>query len=360
MLTTQNSNSENLPRQENKNNPKPFLAIDGSLTYLFAIAVNLCLQLVAGLFLIILQKAIPSFSVGITANLFIMLLLQIGFVSVYYKNVIFSKRKVKYSLKNKITPLTALLGVLLAFLSIVAFYSLTYWFTFLLNISGFEGSAPLAMNTPFQFVLGCFVLLIAAPICEELIFRSALLSGLRTKYKTVTAVLFSALAFMLMHMSPQQTMYQFLLAIVLGFAVVFSGSPYLSMIIHSVSNLIAVLIDYTVIGSALNQFILFLSGNIALAVTLSILSFVIFGAAIVGVLYLIKKRGEGKINNEDVIDSKIKRDTITNSQKTEPKVVNSNEDLLAKNDKVFYWLAGGICIFMWVVALISGYLPKVV
>lgn len=88
-------------------------------------------------------------------------------------------------------------------------------------------------------VFSFITLVIAAPMLEELIFRGIVLDGLLKKYSPVKSIMISSILFGLIHLNP----WQFIAALVLG---IFSGWVYyktktltLSILIHSVNNLMA-------------------------------------------------------------------------------------------------------------------------
>jgi len=78
-----------------------------------------------------------------------------------------------------------------------------------------------------------------APVGEELIFRSALISGLRRKLTSIPCIILSGFAFSIMHMNPAQTVYQFALGCSLGALALCSKSVIPCIVCHATSNLIA-------------------------------------------------------------------------------------------------------------------------
>jgi len=90
-------------------------------------------------------------------------------------------------------------------------------------------------NGIFSFI----VIVIAAPIIEELIFRGIILNGLLQRYSPVKSIIISSVLFGIVHLNP----WQFISALIIG---LFSGWVYyrtrkltLSIMIHSVNNLFA-------------------------------------------------------------------------------------------------------------------------
>ncbi len=97
-----------------------------------------------------------------------------------------------------------------------------------LSSMGLEGEGP-----PL-YVL--FVLIIVGPaVGEELLFRGVIANGLR-EYGKGAAVFLSAAAFTLMHTNPLQTVYQFLLGVLLGVIYVETKSILPCMLLHGINN----------------------------------------------------------------------------------------------------------------------------
>lgn len=90
-----------------------------------------------------------------------------------------------------------------------------------------------------------FVLMVvAAPILEELIFRGIILDGLLKKYSPIKSILISSLLFGLVHLNP----WQFITGLIIG---IFSGWVYyrtrslsISIIIHAAANLSGFLLRF--------------------------------------------------------------------------------------------------------------------
>ena len=88
-------------------------------------------------------------------------------------------------------------------------------------------------------IVGFLMLVIAAPILEELIFRGVILDGLLQRYSPSKSIFISALLFGIVHLNP----WQFIAALLIG---IFSGWVYyktrklsLSIIIHMTNNFLA-------------------------------------------------------------------------------------------------------------------------
>lgn len=95
-------------------------------------------------------------------------------------------------------------------------------------------------------VFSFIAIVIAAPVVEELIFRGIILDGLLKKHSPTKSILISSILFGIVHLNP----WQFISALILG---AFSGWVYyrtkklsLSILIHSINNLIGFISFYLV------------------------------------------------------------------------------------------------------------------
>lgn len=91
------------------------------------------------------------------------------------------------------------------------------------------------------FILGIICICVLPAIVEESIFRGVILRsfGSQNAWK---GILISSALFSLMHGSAQQTMYQFVIGIVLGLVAVKTNSIYPSMLLHFLNNAISVVL----------------------------------------------------------------------------------------------------------------------
>lgn len=137
-----------------------------------------------------------------------------------------------------------------------------------------------------QYFAFVFALALLPAIVEELIFRGLILKSLM-KYGAAKAVIISALLFLFFHMNPGQTVYQFMLGIVLALVTVYSGNLVLAMILHFVNNFIVV--TYTFLAQESQVLITWNAGTIATTIFLAVI-----GTAIIYRLLLLLKRPEVK------------------------------------------------------------------
>jgi len=96
----------------------------------------------------------------------------------------------------------------------------------------FEGFAQAAE----QPLAGAFLLVIVAPITEELLFRGIILHGLLTRFRAPSAILISTVLFMLVHLNPWQFAAAAGIGIMAGWLYVRTRSLVPCLLIHVVQN----------------------------------------------------------------------------------------------------------------------------
>lgn len=99
------------------------------------------------------------------------------------------------------------------------------------------------------YIFYVVVICITPAICEEILFRGLICNGLK-KLGNVTAVIGSAFLFMIMHGSPDQTVHQFILGVILALAFMVTNNLWVPIVIHFVNNFTAVTISYIVYGDS--------------------------------------------------------------------------------------------------------------
>ena len=219
-------------------------ASGGAAIYLIAILVNLGAQLLGSVALVIAGAVSGKVGVSSVLNYVLMALLQAGFL---LTNALF----VKKSDRGLAFPVRALkwydilLGVLAAGICVFCFIFPAQWFAVLLEKIGYNFSTEIPLDGALDVTLCVIVTVIIAPVCEELVFRGALLTGLTKKFGVIPSVILSGLAFSLMHMNPEQTVYQFFMGCACAYLAICSGSVLCPMIVHACNNLIAIIFEFT-------------------------------------------------------------------------------------------------------------------
>ena len=232
---------------------------------------------------------------------------------------------------NKPAVLQLLVAALAAGICLFGFMYSNAAFEELLKLTGYTPRAfPLDFDTFPRFLAGILVACLLPAVCEELIFRGIILRGLRGLGK-VPAVLLSAAAFSLVHMSPMQTVHQFLLGVVLAIVALETRSILAPMLIHFVNNLLALILVYARADEVF--------GNVSVwaGYLLAILTLIASAALIYLIIRLIRKiRGTPEGDTEQV---------------PAPHQQEKSRALM------FLGIGGLFALLMWFLAFASGFLP---
>ena len=114
---------------------------------------------------------------------------------------------------------------------------------FLTKLGFTISEVTLPPKTPLNVCLIIIFVCVVPAVMEEVFFRGLIINGL---YKTgsVFACLTSGLLFSLFHMSPAQTIYQFIVGVIYALIVLHGGNYILTIISHLFNNLFIVLNYY--------------------------------------------------------------------------------------------------------------------
>lgn len=333
---------------------KDFTYKDGAAIYAFAVLVDLGLQLLLGMFVAATKKT-EILEID-WVNMLVSILLQAAFLTTII--VYCLKQRTRPDFGIKLThPANYALSALTAIVALVGFYFVALAFDLLLQTMGYSSTDPFVFETTAAKVLGVIGTCVAAPICEELIFRGALLSGLKKNFKEPVAILLSGLTFSLMHMNPEQTVYQFLLGCALAYLVIKTGSLIVGMIGHCVSNLIAMLMALiTPFGEAMDSAIeavynipwLFALMTVALAV-----------AGAVAIFFIGKLMGKLSGRKAETNFTSVPPE-IPESQEPEGGETPAPAKPILKSTfggKTFLIIGISVCAVMWVIMLVVGLIP---
>lgn len=148
------------------------------------------------------------------------------------------------TMNKKLNWQTALLCVAISIITIYAFNALSNVFILSLEKLGYKPYLSDFVIPNFGWYIFYVIIMCVIPaFCEDMLFRGTILRGMMEKNKTY-AVFMSALIFCLMHGGPDQTIHQFILGVILGYVLVYSGTVWAPVLIHFLNNFIAVTIMY--------------------------------------------------------------------------------------------------------------------
>ncbi len=127
------------------------------------------------------------------------------------------------------------------------FFGLTKINDFVVKIfSNFGYSETQTILPPYSlsnYLLLTLIICVLPAIIEEVIFRGVMLKGLY-KFGVWGAVLISALAFSLYHMSPAKTVYQFIIGVIFAIVAINSGSIIPTIVLHFLNNFAIITLYY--------------------------------------------------------------------------------------------------------------------
>lgn len=272
---------------------------------------------------------------------------------------------------------------LVAVVAIYLFSHLTSVFLDFLSLCGYTSeSQSIIVDSFWKLLLYVVILCVTPAFAEELLFRGTILSGLK-KVGMWTALVVSSLIFSFMHGTPDQTIHQFIIGLLVGYLFIKTGNLWISVIVHFFNNFITIVQAYVVTliygSDAMTEEVVEASGvNPWLGLAIDLLIAVIF--AYVGYLcfrYLKNKiiaeneKLNGKPADPETSNATILVDGQEQSatlmvdgavveEKTEAESATVEEP---KNKKesvsigtiVLFALAGMWLVYDWITVLLSGF-----
>lgn len=300
-------------------------ALNAGGVFLAVVLVNVAIQFLASIILIFLGIENGSQELS-TFNFIFMAILQLGNVGIllyFYKKgfwVLGAVKRVKWW--------AYLLGVAIAGLCVYFFVWPANLFALLLENIGYNFSDVLTFDNPFAIIFGGIMVCVVAPVVEELVFRGLMLPALAKKFSPFVSVLLCGLAFSLMHMNPEQTVYQFFIGCVCSFVALRTRSVLPAITVHGSSNIIAFVLAFLPSSEV--------SGDVTTIILLSVL-FTVVGVVVVYFLGKLMSKAQVENGKENCADE-----------------VSENEIVTRKNTLIFLGLAMLVCLFMWVSVFMSA------
>ncbi|MEG1804951.1 MAG: CPBP family intramembrane glutamic endopeptidase [Clostridia bacterium] len=238
-------------------------------------------------------------------------------------------------------------SIMTILLFIGIFFGLSITASLFLEFLGLFGYTPTATGFPSidtlpKYLLAIVVVAILPAVFEELLFRGVILNSLMPFGKWV-AIIFSGFLFMLMHASPMQTLYQFLIGMVLALVVIKTGNIFYTMLLHFLNNFLAITFEYFNVFSSESEFPVFL-------VVGSLLLF------IVGIVFFLRE------NDAIVkIDDKCFENIVLSDDERMNKILVAKEKSKRSGDNALMIISYAIgilfCVMMWSMMFVEG-LPK--
>lgn len=189
--------------------------------------------------------------------------------------LLFRRRIHLFSPAARVAPGTAASGLAIGFAGCMAANMAASYVSRILENFGIPApdTPELLVHTPLSLALNLLVMAVLPALLEELLFRVCILQTLR-RYGDRLAIVVSALLFGLMHGGISQSVFAFLVGLVLGWLVVNTGNVWIAVLLHFFNNAVSVLLEYAGMGLS----------DIARAVLYTL---VLYGLALIGLIVLV-------------------------------------------------------------------------
>lgn len=215
------------------------------------------------------------------------------FIFIYYykKNSISFKNTINYTKNYNVY--SVLITIALSIVLVFGFSNFIGLLDHIYALVGYIPSSdlPIKINTVENMLISIVLWAVIPAVCEELLFRGIIFKGLTTKFKPIYAMLIGGALFMLMHGSLQQTVYQFVLGVVLCFVYYKTNNIFYPILLHFINNTIVIMLEYFI---EVYRFSIDLSYLSAGGVILSIVIMLVAVCGVLALLYLLHKVNANK------------------------------------------------------------------
>lgn len=174
---------------------------------------------------------------------------QVGFFLLFF---LYSKaRKVDIkksaSIKFNLNIIQILIIICIGLVCMYGFSSLVNYLDWGIHQLGYNPKNPafefLSFSNFGMLVVDIVLVALLPAICEELVFRGTVMNGLK-KYGVASMIVLSGLMFSIMHLSIEQSIYQFVLGMVLASVSMITGSVVASMVLHFFNNALVLALNF--------------------------------------------------------------------------------------------------------------------
>ncbi|MDE7164914.1 MAG: CPBP family intramembrane metalloprotease [Clostridiales bacterium] len=320
--------------------------------YLGAILVTLVGQALISVVSVMFSQSYPDIATDgnfLTACMIVLQAANALFIVLFCK---VNKRRFDCALalrrdSKKVDCRDFILPVIAALVLLAAMYLPTVWYgyftTYALHISPTAGNIEL--DTASSIVMIVIASVFLAPVFEESIYRGVLFNGLKKNKSAVKAVLLSALAFMLMHMSPIQVVFQFALGVLSAVIMNRTGRLLPSVLLHATANAAALAIQFRPLSNVISGCMAWLVANPVAAVFIT-LAFALAGGA---VLFVIVRFGYVANGTENADEQNGEAQTAT------PETVanEARAEARSKDGTVRFWIATAVSGVLFIINLIT-------
>lgn len=201
------------------------------------------------------------------------------------------------------------------------------------------------------FFLGLFVYALLPAIAEEIVFRGVIQNSIHSKYNGFVAITVSTLLFVFMHGALQQTVYQAVMGIMLGYVALVGGSIFYSTILHFLNNAFVLLFGCFEIVPYLSEGFLYLN---VFSLVFPICIFLL-GLVLVGILFWVLKYLRTKNFFRYIPKKKRSKTQECVEEKLKFKDLWKNT---AYNEKIYAISSISLVGLLWLINTINGFIIK--
>ena len=183
-------------------------------------------------------------------------LAEITFISLFFiynkiNHITLSAVKVKF---KKVDPLTTVFCCLFGIIFVIGLFGLVEGcFGTLFDMWGISSQEnPIPLNNFGWYVFYVVFFAVLPAICEELIFRGVIFSGLKRGIGSVWAIVLSSLLFALIHQNLNQFIYPFIMGMVFAIIMNKTNNLLYTILFHFFNNFTTVTIQYLINIGAIN------------------------------------------------------------------------------------------------------------
>ncbi len=254
------------------------------------------------------------YSMGATATFlsyFFNVLLDVCFVLCVFIIAKNRRNRAINELRIKKAPsfLQIVLCLGISLICIFGFSSLTNCFLQLLYNMGYSSIASDIVIADFgSYILYTVLVCVLPALCEEILFRGLIFSGLK-KISPSVGVLGSAFLFMIMHGSPDQTVHQFILGVILALAFLITNNLWVPIVIHFFNNFIAVTYAYLINGDSSSTDVEVVEIYLSQYFMYALITSIIAGCLVYLIFKILSNLNETK-NVNKTFDNNMNRGTI--------------------------------------------------
>lgn len=276
--------------------------------------------------------------------------------SIVYTRVRKIKLRTAFSDGQKISLLPISVAIVLAIIAIFLFTPLMEAIEFGFMQLGYNPSDELPMVEKMRssggfFLLGLVIYAVLPAVAEEIVFRGVIQTSIQSKYNGAVAITVSTILFVFMHGALQQTVYQLVMGIMLGYVACVGGSILYSIILHFLNNAFVILFGCFEIVPYLSEgYVHYNFFSLVFPICIFLLGVILAGILFWVLKYLRTKnffrfepkKKKKKMKTEEVIETKLSfKDLWKNT---------------AYNEKAFA-VAGFLLVgILWLINTISGFM----